>query len=511
MRLAEGREESWDFDSAAAHEFAHWQQHHATSLGAYLTGLRLSQFLGFLSTFVSLNFEERKEFIRLFEAGNPLVQVASDGMSLAESPYDALPPLAAFRSHWLTLQTIYALFLDGDSLGTNWTLRPVDLAWSLLDVESSYNTLTGGAPKLDSTALGELEHVFSPDVRQYTTPLGMGLSSRVIMEAACVISEAHLSKSMGWFGSEPQYPADDTSELAGRLERGLGAPEVFHLFQQAVVAAGFIGFREQDAIRTFALLADVALNPPLPPLVPTSALLAMEADSFSYDIYHPVGRLVSLLDNLARIGLYRGELDAEKMLAYEDLCCDGAGFPRLSEYRHQIGTLADEADSPLESSVHRIVPKLGVNEKQSAHYLIRAPTAWAIHSCWVQTKYWRHRGLLLPTWILGHGAHYAEEVAHTHFSDVDPERKWSQPPLYVVRDEDLHLRDPALGFLVVGSAAIAWSSFHITISGNSQLALDDYGPACYGFAAAGAFAAQLLCYFGLQALEMELKDEWKGG
>ena len=103
MRLRGSEPGKWDYDSAAAHESGHWQQHHATSIGAFLTGIRLRQYLIFMSTFMSLDRAERQEFIGLFESGHPIIELAGDGKSLAASPYDSIQMLSAFRREWFSL------------------------------------------------------------------------------------------------------------------------------------------------------------------------------------------------------------------------------------------------------------------------------------------------------------------------------------------------------------------------------------------------------------------------
>jgi len=510
MRLRGSEPGKWDYDSAAAHESGHWQQHHATSIGAFLTGIRLRQYLIFMSTFMSLDRAERQEFIGLFESGHPIIELAGDGKSLAASPYDSIQMLSAFRREWFSLQSVYVLFLDGDQLGTDWGLRPIDLAMSLVAVESSYLFIGTQKFEISREAVPDLESRISPEAEHIATPYGLALSSRTLMEAACLLDEAHVLKSDEWFGSTMRYPDSEIHELSDRLSGEKGPAELVKVFRDCVRSAGFIHYREQDLIRSLALIIDIALNPPLPPLVRTSTLLAMDEDSLEFSEYHPVGRLSRVLQNLLRIGLYRDDLGTESMSTYQDICCDASRFPRLSTYRHILDQLADELHSPIERFLPEIGSGVAATTEQWGHRLIQVPDAWALHAAWVQAKFWRHRAGLLPRWVLGDGAQHALGTAHLHVSDVDPDRNWCAPPLYIVNDEDMYSGSEVRSIFILGTAAMSWASFQFAIHGNQAVPLDDYGPAAAGIAHAGIFGTQLICYFGLDALSMKLKGDGSG-
>jgi hypothetical protein len=458
--------EQWALPSAIAHECGHWNQHHGTSLGAFLSGIRAAQTQ--LFDVVVLGFKDASKN-KLFDSlisGRPIVELDDDSTSLKASDLDDDPHIAWLRRTWFSLQQAYALFLDTDSLTLDWTIKPIDIAIAIQNVQLAYNSIATGQPYMyDMEQAGQLERLFSDQVVVPHTSRGQFISVRNLFEAACLASEAHFLQVDTWYlNGVLRFPEAAVKQMQLRLDDGGPISTIFADFRQQVEQIGFLGNRTQDLLRTFLLLCDLAVNPPLPPMWDYTEL-STQAFELAFDQIHPVGRFYKLVKNLVLIGLYRGELDKVKMKRYQEAASDAAGFRRLSTYQHCLVQWEQLNRDSLTTDLTPADTIIG--ENRALAYI--KPLFWLTYVTWVQCSFWAHRQELLPFIVFGRGSMHSSEIEHSHYWEVDDDRLWTKPLLATYGDDELRSDHPDLAVNVMASAAISWAVFTLFACANIDL------------------------------------------
>jgi hypothetical protein len=456
--LFPGKLSDWAPSSAAAHEGVHWNQHHATTIGAFLSGIRMAQgrLFGIAQQFLSPTV--RQKFLRWRMEVGPMVQIDPETNNLLASSLDDDPMLEMIRSQWMVLQLTYTLFSDCDRLGSPFPLRPIDLALAVELVRCAYAGVIDGdiylpqkesVQALEGAMTDSFNFIYSSDESLITT--------RNLLEAACLAVEAHHLEVDSWY-SEVRFAflPSAAEELDSRMMGGPVA-KILTDFHDNVTAAGFVGARTQDLLRSFLLLAHVALNPPLPPFWNYAE---RPVPSVQMEELIPVNRFFALTRDILTIGLYRGELDGSAMTRYIEDACDAAGFVPLSRYAHQAEGWSDLDQAYLLSKVipsdRMLEPEqlfLQMNQDVHESYLI-----------WVQRNFWQHREDLLAHIIFGMGARHAGTVEHVHPWNLDPDGLWVEPLVRSWGENAVQARHPDLGLNVVASAAGAWAAWEIMVS-----------------------------------------------
>lgn len=461
--------DGWSWSSARAHEGVHWIQHHATSVGAFLTGIRFAQQNLFRIAGSMMSFDAKDALFHWRRERGPIVSLDEQSNMLAASALDGDSCARWLRMRWFRLQQVYMLFCDTDTLGTaNWTVRPVDLSSAIVEVADAYESVDNGGLQV-----ADLRRIERMEARHGATNLGLTLSKsgrpysvRDLLEACCLVAEAHHREVDTWYaGGEGLFTPEAETELNARLNGSSRAAELVSIFRAAVERSGFIDYQPSDILRTFALLGYVALNPPLPPY-----RLGVEwARPIAIADVLPTSRFFKLCEHLLRIGLYRGHLDNELMWRYVEDACDAAALPPLGVYEHACASITGSEDemltglAPWEGETVEDEFLDAVNTDRHRTYIVG-----------VQKNFHAHRQRLLPFIVLGDGARNSSAIKHEHPFDVDEKSLWTRPVVSSLGDDlavsEVGIRDLALN--VVTSAAIGRCLFKFMA--DDALALDAY-------------------------------------
>ena len=306
------------YHRGSAHESHHWLQWIGTTVGAFLTSLRFSSEQTALM--LPLLDPAMRERIRRERTGcppQPIVGLAAD-FSLDEASGRGAQPVESLVQGWYDHLLTHRLFLEsGLTDGVPWD-QEEGMAEAISDLSEVVHRI-GASAEYD---YGTVRSVFTlPGARQRIAHGGTRLTTLGIMEAAATANE--ILASLGTATADAELAAAGAIEAADRFEAG---------------SYGVAGKLYADIARrrvrlvptglwTFTAACDVALNPPLPPIVPAGSQRVAWAD-----IYPPF-RFRRIVGAMRGIGTELGpESTHHDYVAFVDEICDAAGLDNHQSY-----------------------------------------------------------------------------------------------------------------------------------------------------------------------------------
>lgn len=314
--------DSLKYHAAQTHESHHWIQWQSTTLGAFLTALRhSSEQAVFLLERLPASDRRRLFSERASNMPRPIVQLANDQSLLAESARDS-QPLGSLVQTWYDHLVLHKMFLDSSAMAEiPWDMSTA-FAESLADVMELLSRV-GVVADYDyqsarvAFGLPESSHAV-------LAIAGEHLTTSAILEAAATVNEMLSLVAVGGIMS-PSLIEAALADVASRLATGTyGLAR--RLFDRTV--PNLTG--TPSSPWTLSLICDIALNPPLPPIVASPGQLDWA------DVYPPF-RFARACIALERVG--RGIDATSTHDDYVELIsdvCSGAGLTDPTQYRPRL-------------------------------------------------------------------------------------------------------------------------------------------------------------------------------
>jgi hypothetical protein len=310
------------YHAAQTHESHHWIQWQGTTVGAFLTALRhSSEQAVFLIERLPASDRRRLSSERTSSAPRPIVKLAGDQSLLAESARDS-QPLGSLVQTWYDHLVLHKMFLDSSAMAEiPWDMSTA-FAESLADVMEllhrvgvveDYDYLSARA----AFSLPESSHAV-------LAIAGEHLTTSAILETAATVNEMLALVALKDIMSPPHREAA-LSDIALRLSTGTYglARELFGRTVPRLVGTRLSPW-------TLNLICDIALNPPLPPVVASLAPVDWA------DVYPPFrfARACIALERVGR-GVDVTSTHGDYVELISDVCSE-AGLSDPTQYRPRL-------------------------------------------------------------------------------------------------------------------------------------------------------------------------------
>jgi hypothetical protein len=310
------------YHRGSAHESHHWLQWIGTTIGAFLTALRFSsEQTALMLPTLEPALRERIRSERMAATPQPIVGLTAAFGLDPDSGRGAQPVESVVQGWYDHLLTHRLFFESGGTDGVHWD-QPFGMAEAISDLAESVHRI-GASAEYD---YGTVRQLFTiPEARQRVAHAGERLTTVGIMEAAATATE--ILASLGTSLVDQELAAAGAIEAADRFEAGsYGVAGKMYRDIAArrvpLVPAG---------LWTFTAVCDVALNPPLPPIVPAGSVRVTWAD-----IYPPY-RFRRAVEAMRGIRTELGPTSThEDYVGLIDDICDAAGLDRYQSYTPQL-------------------------------------------------------------------------------------------------------------------------------------------------------------------------------
>ena len=279
---------------------------------------------------------EVEELILRRKAGEVIIKLNLNGSLVGDGPDTDADFLPLFRQIWHDHLVARGLFWDSeqqDSVGTlrSYLVPEVFADALLLCSELGLRAYPGNdiARKI----------VRMPEPTLLTVN-GARLTTKHLLEGAASAQELHASIGALALFEDPSLVAEAIAKLEDSTY-GMA----YKLFESTV---GFETEKYLDSLTTFSLMVDLALNPPLPPVV-----LSFPKPLSWHDIYPPL-RFVTLCNAVKAIGLVEYGASSIEVEAWLDAIIDVTGLedPRTWDTTHLNKALQTLDDSDTCGETH---------------------------------------------------------------------------------------------------------------------------------------------------------------
>jgi hypothetical protein len=449
--------ELFKHSAAIVHESSHWIQHHGTTIGALLSLIRFSQSVTGNDLLFALRKDELEALLtHRFKDESPVIPVDSSGRLI-------LPPgadRATYLAHqiWHDHQLVYKGLLDSSELDEA-GCPPGEVfgqivADGLLFISDQFQL---GAYPGNKTARAYYHFPKSEIV--FAAFKGERLTTRNIMEGAASSNELRALASYPELGREYtlEHKVQDVNAALDNLlasNYGISLRALLHLTDSSEDAV-------LDLLPTLNLVSDLALNPPVPPIV------VPDAERYRWAEVYPPLRFFLLGAQVGRVGRLKHFSDHHELEEYGAKLLDAAGLLQISSYKCRLD------DYPPKTSYSRAAKEgCWVPEPQSVHYYD--------YLLWVHSKFWQTRRSDLPLFVnlcecmVGDfSARYLDYIIG------EEGRLWFQPPLFWTSDNMIGHGQAAreLGSGLLLSAAADYVLFDI-LAGTGSIDMAAYPPDC---------------------------------
>ncbi len=304
------------FDGEVSHELVHWFQHHGTTVGCFSSEVRKWQ------RRTTINWSQGDQAGHLFSnyvskryrhGYKPLINLTSGGEFRHPK---AREPLKMFAQIWFDHQVTDLMMFNSHAQDRANFPRGTVFGEVVGDIISFFDD----SETLDQDAVVSLrKHFALPDGSVSFIKLdNERLTTSLLMEGAATAVELLNSFYM---------PFKDGRSTADALKKLLETPYGLSLR----LLASKINLDPDDAIDilpTLCAVTDVALNPPLPPVV-----LEPPASSWKWPLLYPPLRFAALCDHVGKMPWLPHNADHDTIKLYQAQLCDMSGLIDPSTYR----------------------------------------------------------------------------------------------------------------------------------------------------------------------------------
>ncbi len=449
--------EIFKHSAAIVHESSHWIQHHGTTVGALLSLLRFSQSITGNDLLFALRKDELQAILtRRFNDELPVISIDSTGQLI-------LPQSAArktYLSHqiWHDHQLVYKGLLASSELDEA-GCPPGEvfgqvIADGMLFMSDRFQL---GAYPGNKTARAHYHFPKSEIV--FAAFKGERLTTRSIMEGAASSNELRTLAAYPELGGEYslEQKLQDTNVALDDLlatEYGISLRALLHLTESSENAAF-------DILPTLNLVSDLALNPPVPPIV------VPDRERYHWAEVYPPLRFFLLCAQVRHVGRLKHFSDHHQLEEYSAKLLDAAGLQQISSYKCRLNNFRPKTDYDKAAKDGRWIP-----ESQSVHYYD--------FLLWVHSKFWQVRRSDLPLLVNLCECMLGEfSTKYIDYLIGEKGRLWFQPPLFWTSNNMIGHGQAAseLGSYLLLSAAADYVLFDLLV-GTRSIDLAAYPPDC---------------------------------
>jgi hypothetical protein len=398
-----------DLHLSLTHEHVHWTQHHGTTVGSFLSLLRFTQQRTTISWLAKLPSPVKKQLESLRRSvGVPsIVALKPSGERIVDPSRNSTLEMTCQIWHdQLLSHSVIENSAHQDQIG--WPRGEV--FGEIVGDALLYACEECGLGTYPGNAEARRWYHFDDSELKFVAVNGERLTTRALMEGMATANEI---QALLFF---PQVAKSEP--LVKRLQQTLDS---FYgvAWRALVYSLGDAPRAWPRLIPTLNVLCELALDPPLPPLVMAPPLTG--AHWPWEDIYPPL-RFMQLLKAVKRIGLLDVEYDHSMIEYYIRSLCDDLMWPCPLDFEH-----------PLSSSIRRF---------DFAHMDPAEEDRMWYHDylLWVQSKMWALKKTNLP-FFTNFGQHTSGRLNEHYYFDThsaeNDTKYWLRPPFLRTPDERL--------------------------------------------------------------------------
>lgn len=449
--------EIFKHSAAIVHESSHWIQHHGTTVGALLSLIRFSQGI----TGSDLLFAFRKNELEAvltnrFNDNSAIIPV--DGTGQLIFPHDPDRKRYLPRQIWYDHQLVYKALLASSELDQV-GCPPGEvfgqvLADGLLFTSDRFKL----GPYPGNKIAREFYHFPKSEI-VFAAFKGERLTTRAIMEGAASSNELRALAAYPELAGEYslEQKVQDTSAALDDLlatDYGISLRSLLHLTESSEDAVF-------DLLPTLNLVSDLALNPPVPPIV------VPDAERYHWAEVYPPLRFFLLGSQVGHVGRLKHFSDHHQLEEYGAKLLDAAGLRQIASYKCRLDDFRPKTDYDSAAKEGHWSP-----EPQSVHYYD--------FLLWMHAKFWKTRRSDLPLFVnLCECTMGDFSTKYVHHLIGEEGRLWLQPPLFWTSDDTIGHGQAAseLGSCLLFSAAVDYVLFDI-FAGTGGIDMAAYPPDC---------------------------------
>jgi hypothetical protein len=447
--------EMFKHSAAIVHESSHWVQHHGTTIGALLSLIHFSQSV----TGSDLLFALRKDKLETlltdrFNESSAIISIDAGGdLVFPDDPdRDTYLPHQMWYDHQLVYKGLLASAeLEEAGCPPGEVFGQV-IADGLLFISDRFQL----GPYPGNTTARAFYH-FSKDEIVFADFKGERLTTRGIMEGAASSNElralAAYPEISGQYSEEQKI--QDVNVALNELmstDYGISLRSLLHLTESSEDSVF-------DLLPTLNLISDLALNPPVPPIV------IPDVERYSWGEVYPPIRFFLLASQVQHVGWLKHFSDHQTLNEYGAKLLDAAGLRQISSYKYRLGHFQPKTDYDRAAREGQ-----WSSAPQSVHYYD--------YLLWVHSKFWAARQHDLPLFVNLCECTIGDfSIKYIDHLIGEMGRLWFQPPLFWTSDDDIGHGQPAseLGSGLLLSAATDYILFDI-LAGTGNIDMAAYPP-----------------------------------
>lgn len=403
------------YERGLFHEYFHWMQHHGTTIGSLLSLIRYSQELTVLKWFPQLSKELRSSLYLNRESGQRIIPIDTTTMDLPPFQNEDKMPELLYRV-WHDHLLVYTMILD--SVVQDNIAWPRLTAFSEVMADAILACESTGMLSYPGNEVARKAYLFTKEPKFVSTHDGFRITTRSLLETAARINE--------WFVIDGIASSQDDKNMSNTYLNQLleGTPEkVIELFQ---IFSLTDNRRFNNKLPTIALICDIALNPPVPPIV-------NDFDrKFEWSDIYPPERFCRLSKAVSVFGILPNTGNKEILNEYIANLCEFAKIDNPANYLHPYSTYADKIDYSNISD-EELTSNYGQGKLNYFDYVL-----------WIQSKLFELRRNDY-SWFINFGDSLHGDLSVKRFSYIvgDAGHRWFKPPLFSLDDDILFYKDDA--------------------------------------------------------------------
>lgn len=472
--------ELFKHSAAIVHESSHWIQHHGTTIGALLSLIRFSQSI----TGSDLLFELRGEKLeavlaRRFNDKSAIIPIDSTGRLIWSHASDHVMDLP--RQIWYDHQIVYKSLMASSEL-EDAGCPPGEVFGQVVADGLLFTSNRFQVGAYPGNEIARSYYHFPESEIVFAAFRGEILTTRSIMEGAASSNEVRslaVNPELGAEYSLEQKMQDTSTALDNILSTDYGT---------SLRALLYITKSSEDDVfdllPTLNLVSDLALNPPVPPIV------VPDAERYRWAEVYPPLRFFLLSAQVRHVGRLKHFSDHHELEEYGAKLLDAAGLRQITSYKFRLDDFRPKTDYDKAAQEGHWSP-----ERRSIYYYD--------FLLWVHAKLWKTRRSDLPLFVnlceCLVGDFSIKYIDHLIGKEG---RLWLQPPLFWTSDDELGHGQAAseLGSSLLLSAAFDYVLFDI-FAGSGAIDMAAYPPVCRR-SLLERLAQGLSTTYNLPALEM---------
>lgn len=411
--------------SLRLHERIHWIQHHGTTIGAFFSLIKLAQEMATLQMLHGISKVEREQLFAARQSGqDPLIAINPRSFALSPSPIQN-PSFQKFREFWYSLWwTNTAFYACPEDF-----LEPPFSRKTFLSAMQILIQMTNSLPYYVSDS-GQQRITLRRQPFSSFSFESEAIRTLDLLEGAATVNELLLLKAV----------ARQSSSVSETLKRKTGTETSYSRALRCFSRhAGMEPHEVLDNLEfssSFLILCDIALNPPLPPLV--------FSDTLEWENLYPPHRFARLVKSLPVLGAFDNKHSVEDYIRLV------SAFAKISsptdysvafneEHFPNFEEIVEPKDAPdVIFSTMLPIRKVGLDDTlfDAACELLTSVGPYHQYLAWVQSNMWSQRksmedSITLPWSSWGTFFLHDGGGLETFFSTSETNPYWAESPLLI--------------------------------------------------------------------------------